>query len=147
MMKLENAKYLVPALCILLSQKLMAQPLYFSTPQESVEITAQLLIQGDWETLSKYYFVEESDKQLIDSLKNGSYFVRDKKPDLIHPAASWRYKKPFDPNFKYSGYLEEEDARIKVDVSMEIDQGNGMIQRGMSSFYLLKSENGFQLIP
>jgi len=140
-------KYLIPVLCILLNQKLMAQPLYFSTPQESVELTAQLLIQEDWGTLLKYYFVENSDKETIDSLKNGSYFIRNKKPEVVHPAVSWRYKKPFDPNFKYSGHFEEDLARIKVDVSMEMDQGNGMIQQGTSSFYLIKSQNGYQLIP
>jgi hypothetical protein len=140
-------KYLVPVLCILLNQKLMAQPLYFSTPQESVEFIAQLLIQEDWETLSKYYFVENSDKETIDSLKNGSYFIRDKKPEVVHPAVSWRYKKPFDPNFKYSGHFEEDLARIKVFVGMEIDQGNGMMQQGTYSFYLIKSQNGYQLIP
>lgn len=125
----------------------MAQPLYFSSPQESVELTGQLLIQEDWETLSKYYFVEDSDKETIDSLKNGSYFIRDKKPELVHPAVSWRYKKPFDPNFKYSGHFEENPARIKVEVSMEIDQGDSMIQQGKSFFYLKRSKNGYQLIP
>ena len=146
MKKTENEiKHLVLVFCISLSQKLIAQPLYFSIPQESVEIKTQLLIQDDCETLSKYYFVKYSDQQLIDSLKDGSYFIRDKKPDLIHPAASRRYKKPFDPNFKYLGYFVEEDARIKVDVSMEMDQGNGMIQRGISSFYLIKSDHGYQL--
>lgn len=125
----------------------MAQPLYFSTPQESVELTAQLLIQEDWGTLLKYYFVENSDNETIDSLKNGSYFIREKKPEVVHPAVSWRYKKPFDPNFKYSSHFEEDLARIKVNVSMEIDQGNGMIQQGVSSFYLKKSQSGYQLIP
>jgi hypothetical protein len=147
MMNKKAIKYLVPVLCILLNQKLMAQPLYFSTPQESVEFIAQLLIQEDWETLSKYYFVENSDKETIDSLKNGSYFIRDKKPEVVHPAVSWRYKKPFDPNFKYSGHFEEDLARIKVFVGMEIDQGNGMMQQGTYSFYLIKSQNGYQLIP
>ncbi|MCP4459529.1 MAG: hypothetical protein GY816_16130 [Cytophagales bacterium] len=140
-------KYLVLVPCVFISQNIMAQPLYFSTPQECVEIAAQLLIQEDWEILSKYYFLENSDEAIIDSLKNGSYFIRDKKPELIHPTASWRYKKPFDPNFSYSGHFEEDLDRIKVAVEMEIDQGNGMIQRGMSSFYLRRSENGYQLVP
>jgi hypothetical protein len=124
----------------------MAQQLYFSTPQESVELTAQLLIQEDWGTLSRYYFVENCTKETIDSLKNGSYFIRNKKPEVAHPVVSWRYKEPFDPNFKYSGHFEEDPARIRVDVSLEIDQGNGMIQQGTSSFYLIKSQNGYQLI-
>jgi hypothetical protein len=139
-------KYLIPLLCIALNQKLMAQPLYFSSPQESVELTAQLLIQEDWGTLLKYYYVENSTRETIDSLKDGSYFIRNKKPEVVHPAVSWKYKKPFDPNFKYSGHIEEDHARVRVDVSMEIDQGNGMIQQGTSSFYLIKSQNGYQLM-
>ncbi len=147
MKKIENAtKYLVPVFCIVFSQKMIAQSLYFSTPQESVEITAKLLIEEDWETLTKYYFLDNTEKEKIDSLKNGSYFVRDKKPELVHPAASWRYKKPFDPGFKYSNHFKEDESRVKVELSMEIDQGNGMIQRGLSTFYLIVSESGYQLL-
>ena len=55
----KGIKYLILGLCIFLNQKLMAQPLYFSTPQESVELTAQLLIQEDWGTLIKVLFCRE----------------------------------------------------------------------------------------
>ena len=125
----------------------MAQPLYFSSPQESVELTSQLMLKEDWGTLMRYYFVDNSDKETIDSLKNGGYFIRSKKPEVIHPAVSWKYKKPFDPSFKYLGHFEEDLDRINVEVSIDIDQGNGMIQKGVSSFYLIKSHNGYQHIP
>ena len=140
-------KYFVLVLCILLSQKIMSQSLYFNTPQESVELASKLLVDEDWDTLSNYYFLENSDEETIDSLKNGSYFIRDKKPELIHPAASWRYKKPFDPNFNYLNHVTEGEDRVKVEVSMEMDQGNGMIQQGFSTFYLIKLDSGYQLLP
>jgi hypothetical protein len=125
----------------------MAQPLYFSTPKESAEITSKLLIQEDWDTLMRYYYVTDSNEEIVDSLRNGSYFIRTEKPELIHPSVSWKYKKPFDPSFNYSGYFEESLNKVKVEVSLEIDQGNDMIQRGITTYYLIKSKNGFQFIP
>ena len=118
----------------------MAQSLFFSTPQESVELTSKLLIEEDWEKLSNYYFLENSDKETIASLKNGSYFIRDEKPEIFHPAVPWKYKKPFSPNFKYLSHIEFEKDSIKVNVSLEVDQANDMTQQGISSFYLIRSE-------
>lgn len=132
---------------IFLSMNLMAQPLYFSTPQESVELTSKMLIDEDWEKLSNYYFLENSDKETITSLKNGSYFIRDKRPEIFHPAVAWRYKKPFSPGFEYLSHIKLEKDSIKVNVSLEIDQGNDMMQQGMSSFYLIRSEKGYQFLP
>lgn len=131
---------------IFLSMNLMAQPLYFSTPQESVELTSKLLIEEDWKKLSNYYFLENSDKETIASLKNGSYFIRDKRPEIFHPAVAWKYKNPFPPNFKYLSHFELEKDSVKVNVSLKIDQGNDMIQQGISSFYLRKSIKGYQLL-
>lgn len=125
----------------------MAQPLYFSTPQESVELTSKLLIEEDWEKLSKYYFLENSDEETIASLKNGSYFIRDKRPEAFHPAVAWKYKNPFPPGFTYLSHFELEKDSIKVNISLEIDQGNDMTQQGISSFYLLRSEKGYQFLP
>ena len=137
----------VVVVSIFINMNVMAQSLYFSTPQESVELTAQLLIDEDWEELSNYYFIEESDQETIASLKNGSYFVRDKRPEVFHPALDWKYKKPFHPKFKYIDHIEIGNDTIQVNVGLEIDQGNNMMQQGISSFYLIKSENGFQILP
>ncbi len=136
----------VIVLSIFLSMNILAQSLYFSTPQESVELTSKLLIEENWEELSNYYFLENSDKETIASLKDGSYFIREKRPEVSHPAVPWQYKKPFPPNFKYLSHIEVEKDKIKVNVSLEIDQGNDMIQQGVSSFYLIKSENGYQFL-
>lgn len=129
-----------------INMNLMAQSLYFSTPQESVELTAKLLIEEDWEKLSNYYFIEDSDQETIASLKNGSYFVRDKRPEVFHPALDWKYKKPFHPKFKYIDHIETGSDTVQVNVGIEIDQGNDMMQQGISSFFLIKSENGYQLL-
>ena len=144
----QKIKYLgsVIVFTIFINMNLMAQSLYLSTPQESVELTSMLLIEEDWEKLSNYYFLENSDKETIVSLKNGSYFIRDKRPEVYHPALDWKYKKPFPPNFKYLSHIEIGKDSIKVNVSLEIDQGNDMMQQGISSFYLIRSENGYQFL-
>ena len=129
---------------IFLNTKLMAQDLYFSTPQESVKITSKLLIEENWEKLSNYYFLHNADVVTIDSLKNGSYFIRDTRPELFHPGVQWKYKKPFPPNFSYFSHIETSQDTVKVEVNIEIDQGNGMLQQGISSFYLIKSDKGYQ---
>lgn len=121
-----------------------AQRLYFFTPQESVELTSKMLIDKDWGKLSCYYYIEKSDKETIASLRNGSYFVRDTKPEVYHPAVDWKYKKPFPPNFTYVSHTDIGNDSIIVTVSLEIDQGDDVMQRGMVTFYLKRSENGYQ---
>lgn len=144
-----KTKYLVSVIIfnIFINMNLTAQSLYFSTPKESVELTSKMLIEKDWEKLSCYYFTENSDKETIASLKNGSYFIRNKRPEVYHPALDWKYKKPFPPNFKYLSHSDIGNDSIKVSLSLEIDQGNDMMQKGMSTFYLIRSENGYQLLP
>ena len=132
---------------IIMNMDLMAQSLYFSTPKESVKIISKLLIDEDWEKLSNYYYLGNSDNETIDSIKNGSYFIRDKRPETNHPGINWKYKKPFPPNFEYSSEIEAGEDTIKVNVRIEIDQGNSMIQQGFASFYLFRTSNGYQLLP
>lgn len=130
----------------LFSINLMAQHLYFSSPRESVKIASKLLTEENWEKLSNYYFLGNADTGILDSLKNGSYFIRNKRPEVAHPGGFWRYKKPFPPGFNYLSHSEFKKDTIKVNVTLEIDQGNGMVQQGIASFYLIKSGKGYQLI-
>lgn len=132
---------------IFFSTNVMAQKLYFSTPQESVELTSKLLIDENWESLFQYYYLDNTDEKIIDSLKNGSYFIRTKKPEVAHPGGFWKYKKPFSPSFSYLSHIQISEDTIKVEVMIEIDQGNGMIQQGRQFFYLIKLDKGFQLLP
>lgn len=150
-MKKQKQHYIVyvAVLIFILSFKnnLMAQASYFSSPQEAVRITSKLLIEENWKILTSYYYLENSSPKLLDSLKNGSYFIRTKKPEISHPGVSWKYKKPFPPSFSYYTHLPIDKYKVKVEVQIEIDQGNGMIQKGKSFFYLRKSERGFQILP
>ncbi len=126
---------------------LMAQNLYFSSPQKCVKLTSKLLVDEDWEKLSSYYFLDDADESLIVSLKNGSYFIRTKQPEVAHPGGFWKYKKPFPPSFNYLNHVQLTKDTVKVDVTLEIDQGDGMVQQGQVSFYLIKLQKGYQLLP
>jgi hypothetical protein len=146
-MKLKKEYIAVIFLIMTISSNMNAQHLYFSSPEESVEKISKLLIQENWNKLVKYYYTDETSDETLDSMKNGSYFIRTKKPESFHPGLSWKYKKPFSPSFKYSHHEIVEGNLIKVIVYIEIDQGDGMIQRGLSYFYLLKVEKGYLIKP
>ena len=143
---IKNIFILLTLLISFLSNDLMAQKLYFSGPKESVNTISTLLINENWERLSRYYSLDNVDKEVIDSLKDGRYFIRNKRPEVVHPADLWKYRKPFPPNYSYLSHNEIAGDTIQVEVYIEIDQGLGMIQQGKSSFYLKKSEKGYQLL-
>jgi hypothetical protein len=145
---LQRTKYVGYVILIILifNVDLMAQKLYFSGPRESVSLTSKLLTEENWEQLSYFYYLENADEEVIDSLKNGSYFIRTKRPEVAHPGGFWKYKNPFPPGFNYLSHSEVATDTIKVEVTIEIDQGNGRIQQGLDSFYLKKSKKGYQLI-
>ncbi len=139
-------KYVI-LISVFINTHTMAQKLYFSSPQESVKLTSKLLIDENWETLTQYYYLDDVDEKVIGSLKNGSFFIRTKEPEVAHPGGFWKYNKPFNPSFNYLSHVQLSFDSIKVDVVIEIDQGDGMIQRGIQSFYLIKFKQGYQLLP
>jgi len=134
--------------CLILNSfTIQLQDLYFRSPQESVEIITQLLKSEDWKTLSSYYSFEVQDDELLDSLKSGDYFIRKERPEVSHPGGFWKYRQPFPPGFTYSYQETIAEDIIKVHLEIEIDQGEGMIQRGQDSYLLKKLEKGYQLLP
>jgi len=83
-----------------------------------------------------------------ETLVSGEFFYTDEEPAAAHPAGFWHYKHPFPPAFKFHSYREiEEPGLIEVTVMVEIDQGGGMIQRGVQTFLMRKTEKGYQVIP
>ena len=132
-------------ICQFISLNVMAQNLYFSNPHESVQMSSKFLIDENWEALANYYSLDGVDKDIIDSLKDGSYFINEYSPEIAHPGGFWKYRHPFPPEFKYVSHIGSGDT-IKVELSIEIDQGNGMIQEGKTFFYLKKSRKGYQHI-
>ena len=85
---------------------------------------------------------------LTGALISGSFFYTDKEPAVAHPAGFWHYKHPFAPAYKFHSFRHlNEPSVIEVTVMVEIDQGYGMIQRGLQTFLMRKTKNGFQIIP
>jgi hypothetical protein len=119
---------------------------YFKDPKQAVSLIKTMLVEENWEELSRYYDLSGAD---VDkgSLISGDFFIRKERPEVTHPAEFWRYKQPFSPEFKYQFHSTSTSGIVEVSLYIEIDQGEGMIQRGGDSFQLRKSTNGYQLIP
>jgi len=107
-----------------------------------------MLRKEEWERLASYYRLEGSTINRSE-LVSGDYFIRRDRPEVAHPGGFWRYRHPFPPGFEF-GWIEPvsgADNIIKVNVTIEIDQGGGMIQRGIDSFLLHKSPHGYKIVP
>ena len=119
---------------------------YFTSPEDAVTVAGELLRREDWSTLSRYYDLADSkvDRQ---ELQSGRFFIRAEKPEDAHPAGFWCYKHPFPPGFKFDRVNSTADPDvIVVVVSVAIDQGGGMKQRGLAEFRMRKSANGYQIL-
>lgn len=120
---------------------------YFSSPQEAVILATELLRKEDWKTLSRYYDLSGSQ---IDrrELESGRFFVGTERPEGAHPGGFWRYRHPFPPGFMFDRVNATAGSSvIVVVVSIEIDQGGGVKQRGVSEFKMRKSQKGYQILP
>ncbi len=119
---------------------------YFKDPKQAVDSIRTLLLSNAWEELSRYYDLSGTDIDVA-TLISGEFFIRKKRPEVSHPAGFWRYKEPFAPQFNYRSHRTLTDGIVSVTMGIEIDQGGGMIQRGLNTFPLRKSANGYQLLP
>ena len=109
-------------------------------------VVNELLRKEDWVTLSSYYDLSGSrvDRQ---DLESGRFFVRAETGGIHHQGFA-RYKHPFPPGFRFDQVRATEDPSvILVVVSIEIDQGGGTKQRGLSEFKMRKSAKGYQILP
>lgn len=119
---------------------------YFSDPgKEAVLIITGLIRDDNWKELSLYYDLDGSGIRR-ERLESGEFFIRTRRPEVAHPAEFWRHKHPFSPEFQYD-FHSETDGIATVNLSITIDQGGGMVQRGMSSFRMKRSEKGYQILP
>ncbi len=122
-------------------------PHYFENPSAAVEQITRMLGEKDWPELAKYYDLADSPIDHAD-LVSGEFFYTEERPAVAHPAGFWRYKHPFAPAFEFKSTRElEEPGVIEVTVGVEIDQGGGMIQRGLQTFLMRKSKKGYQIMP
>ena len=123
----------------------LKESMYFSSPQEAVEIISGLLIKKDWKALSRFYYLEGSNIDIAE-LESGRFFIRTKAPEVSHPGGFWEHKHPFPPQFKYLSHKETGD-KIIVTVYIKIDEGMGLFQEGRQEFAMKKNSEGLQLLP
>lgn len=122
-------------------------PGHFASPAIAVEQISVMLENKNWPKLAKYYDLTDATIDLAD-LTSGDFFYTEERPVAAHPAGFWKYKHPFAPPFKFKSTRDlEEPGVIEVTVGVEIDQGGGLIQRGMQTFLLRKTEKGYQVMP
>ncbi len=119
---------------------------YFKNPEQAVDAISTMLSSKAWEKLSRYYDLSDTDIDRA-SLISGEFFVRQERPEVAHPAEFWRIKQPFSPQFTYRSHHHLSDEIVEVTVHIEIDEGFGMIRRGLNNFQLRKFPNGYQLLP
>jgi len=119
----------------------------FLSPREAVPQISRLLREKNWGALAQYYDLTDSGIDRSE-LTSGAFFYRTERPAAAHPAGFWRYKHPFAPGFEYD---REEPAGkpgvVIVTVAVEIDQGDGRTQRGISQFKMKKHPEGWQILP
>lgn len=120
---------------------------YFKDPASAVEQITVMLEKKDWAELARFYDLTDTPVD-IETLRSGEFFYTDERPAAAHPAGFWRYKHPFAPGYKFLETRKlEEPGVIEVSVQVEIDQGGGMIQRGIDTFLMRVSEKGCQIMP
>lgn len=119
---------------------------YFKNPKQAVDSIRIMLKSKAWEELSRYYDLSGTDIDRA-SLVSGDFFIRKKRPEVAHQAGFWKFRQPFSPQFSYLSHQSISDEIVEVTVQVEIDEGGGMVQRGMDSFQLRKSSDGYQLLP
>jgi len=121
-------------------------PAAFADPRAAVAAAARWLRDQAWVELALRYDLSGTDIPLS-SLCTGSFFVRQKPPEVGHPGGFGRYKQPFAPAFSYESHRALGDGLIEVKVHIAIDQGEGMVQRGYDTFRMRRSAEGLRFLP
>ncbi len=120
---------------------------YFADPASAVGEIAVMLRERNWARLAEYYDLSESPISRA-TLVSGDFFYTDERPASAHPGGFWHYKHPFAPGFTYRGCRElETPGVIEVVVGVDIDQGGGLVQRGMQAFLMRRTARGYQIMP
>ena len=124
-----------------------AGPLYFDDPAGAVPAIESMVKQKDWKRLARYYRLEGSGIERA-ALESGAFFYTEDRPASADPAGLWRYRHPIAPGYRFLESRELQSlGQVEVVTQIEIDQGGGMIQRGLRSFLMFRSPEGYQILP
>lgn len=119
--------------------------LYFRSPTEAVAGMSEMLNASDWKTVARYYDLSGTEIRRED-LVTGRFFTNSNStgtPLLNRPGACG----PCAAGFKYERHAPDGPDTIRVYLKMEIDQGDGMVQRSLAAFRMRKSDRGYQVLP
>jgi len=122
----------------------MADATSFESPQHAVPGLARMLAAEDWAGLARAYALDGTGIERRE-LESGRYFKRSPAA-ASHPAGLDRWRHPFPPGYRYLSHTTQGDEAL-VQVGIEIDQGGGMVQRGLREFRMRKSSGGWQVLP
>ena len=132
------------ALSLVLSLSGMAEATFFESPQQAVPALARMLAAEDWAGLARAYVLDGTGIERRE-LESGRYFKRSSAA-ASHPAGLERWRHPFPPGYRYLSHTTQGDEAL-VQVGIEIDQGGGIVQRGLREFRMRKTARGWQVLP
>ena len=107
---------------------------------------SELLRQHAWKRLARFYDVAPSSAAEAE-LESGWAFRSAKSPGSPEAAAMGEYTQPFIPGSRYVSTAPTDDPSVvEVTVELVIDQGGGVMQRGIQMFRMRHTGAGYQLI-
>ena len=109
----------------------------FASPADAVPALSKLLEARDWTALAACYDADPA------ALPPAFFFDADA---ASHPSGAERWRHPFPPGWRYLSH-EEAGGLAVVQVGIEIDQGDGMIQRGYTEFRMRRTPAGWRVLP
>jgi hypothetical protein len=108
----------------------------FASPADAVPELSKLMDAREWTALAACYDAEPG------TLTAAFFF----DPDASgHPAGFDRWRHPFPPGWRYLSHTVEGDVAV-VTMGIEINEGDGMIQRGYREFRMRRTSAGWQVL-
>ena len=109
----------------------------FASPADAVPALSTLLAARDWAALAACYAADPA-------VLTPAFFYDAEAPG--HPSGADRWRHPFPPGWRYLSHEVRGDV-VVVHVGIEIDQGDGMMQRGLREFRMRRTPAGWQVLP
>jgi hypothetical protein len=109
-------------------------------PERAVESLARLLAARDWPALARLHELEGS-RHRPEDLESGAYFQAGEASPGHGPI-----RRPFPPGWRYASH-EIRGDEAAVTVSCALDQGDGMVLRGLHTFRMRRAGAGWKLLP
>jgi len=104
----------------------------FASPEAAVAELSKLLAARDWAALAACY----------DGAPPAVFYDEAAEG---HAAGFDRWRHPFPPGWRYLSHEVAGDV-ANIRVGIDIDQGDGMIQRGLREFRMRKSPEGWRVV-